>query len=221
MCPVVHDPAVTEPEVSELIVKKLGLRDYETVWQDMRLFTDKRTKQTQDEIWIVQHPPVFTLGKNVKREHLLNPGEIPVVESDRGGQVTYHGPGQIVVYVLLDLNRLNIGVRELVIRIEQAVISLLSEYNISAIARRDAPGVYVSNRKIAALGLRVRRGRCFHGLALNVDMDLEPFSRINPCGYEGLEVTQLRDLTENIDFKQVQDKLLTALMSQLQYTSQQ
>lgn len=197
-----------------LQVRELGLRPYLDVWQAMQRFTDQRTATTADELWVLQHPPVFTLGKNGRAEHILDSGEIPVIHSDRGGQVTYHGPGQIIVYTLLDLNRLRIGVRELVTRIENSVIDLLEQYAIDARARADAPGVYVNGRKIAALGLRVRRGRSFHGLALNVDMDLEPFSRINPCGYQGLEVTKLAAFADSLDFDNVQHQLLSKLTSQ-------
>ncbi len=183
----------------------------------MQDFTDTRDKGTADELWILQHPPVYTLGKNGKAEHVLNAQGIPVVNSDRGGQVTYHGPGQIVVYTLLDLNRLKIGVRELVTRIEQSIIDLLSAHGVESNARRDAPGVYVNNAKIAALGLRVRKGCSFHGLALNVNMDLEPFSRINPCGYEGLEVTQLNNFVSDIDIDRVIDDLQQELLKNLSY----
>jgi len=198
-----------------LIVRELGLQPYQKVWQDMQAFTDRRSASTPDELWLLQHPPVYTLGKNAKAEHVLDPGDIPVVKSDRGGQVTYHGPGQLVVYVLLDLNRKKIGVRELVTRIENSVIELLGEYGIRANARKDAPGVYVDDRKIAALGLRVRRGCSFHGLAFNVDMNLEPFSRINPCGYRGLEVTQLSDLVAVADPAAVAGELVSHLRRQL------
>ena len=198
-----------------LIVRELGLQPYEQVWQEMRAFTDQRTASTTDELWLLQHPPVYTLGKNAKAEHVLSPGDIPVIKSDRGGQVTYHGPGQLVVYTLLDLNRKKIGVRELVTRIENSVIELLGQYNIRANARKDAPGVYVEGRKIAALGLRVRRGCSFHGLAFNVKMDLEPFSRINPCGYQGLEVTQLSELTHVTELDTVAAALLSHLRRQL------
>ena len=201
-----------------LIIRHLGQQPYESVWQDMQRFTEQRDKNTNDEIWIVQHPPVFTLGKAGKAEHLLNTGDIPVVQVDRGGQVTYHGPGQLVVYVLLDLNRLKLGIRELVTRLENCVINLLSEYDIKAESKKEAPGVYVGGKKIAALGLRVRRGYCFHGLALNVDMDLEPFSRINPCGYEGLETTQLSDFISDINFDIIAQQLLDQLEQQIQNT---
>ena len=198
-----------------LIVRELGLQPYEQVWQDMQLFTDQRSETTADELWLLQHSPVFTLGKNGRPDHILDAQDIPVIKSDRGGQVTYHGPGQVVVYTLLDLNRRHIGVRELVTRIENSVIDLLEDYDIRANARKDAPGVYVDDRKIAALGLRVRKGRSFHGLALNVDMDLEPFSRINPCGYQGLEVTQLSELADVADFNAVEKRLLSHLQHQL------
>ena len=198
-----------------LLIRQLGMQAYEKTWQDMQAFTDQRNDESDDELWLLQHPPVYTLGKNGKPEHILDAGDIPIVQSDRGGQVTYHGPGQSVVYALLDLNRLRIGVRELVTRLEDSVINLLDDYGIHAEARRDAPGVYVDGRKIAALGLRVRKGRSFHGLSFNVDMDLEPFSRINPCGYEGLEVTQLADLVEEFDFKDVERLLLSHLQQQI------
>ena len=202
----------------KLLVRHLGLQDYESIWHAMQQFTDTRDKNTEDEIWLVQHPRVFTLGKAGKQEHLLNTGDIPVIKVDRGGQVTYHAPGQIVAYILLDLNRLNMGVRELVTNLELAIIETLSEYGITAQSRRDAPGVYVEGRKIAALGLRIRRGFCFHGLALNVDMDLEPFARINPCGYEGLEVIQMTDLVDNVDLDEVGQRLLFRLKQQLKYS---
>ncbi len=202
----------------KLLIRQLGLRDYESVWQSMQRFTDERDEQTTDEVWLVQHPPVFTLGKAGKQEHLLNTGDIPVVQVDRGGQVTYHAPGQLIAYLLLDINRLGVGVRELVTRLENALIDTLSEYRISAASRRDAPGVYVADKKIAALGLRVRRGYCFHGIALNVDMDLEPFARINPCGYEGLEITQISDLVDSVDFDVVSQQLLSHLKQQLKYS---
>jgi lipoyl(octanoyl) transferase len=173
----------------------------------MQDFTDTRQSDTEDELWFLQHPPVYTLGKNGKAEHVLNSADIPVVNSDRGGQVTYHGPGQVVVYTLLDLKRLKMGVRELVTLIEQTIVNVLASYGIDAATRRDAPGVYVKDAKIAALGLRVRKGCSFHGLALNVDMDMEPFSRINPCGYEGLEVTQLSHFVKDIRVANVVDNL--------------
>lgn len=172
---------------------RLGRRDYLPVWQAMRDFTDTRDSQTPDQLWWVEHEPVFTQGRAGKAEHVLMPGDIPVVASDRGGQVTYHGPGQIVVYPLLDVRRAGLGVRELVSLLEESVIDALSQHGIEARARADAPGVYVGDDKIASLGLRIRRGCSFHGIALNVDMDLAPFARINPCGYAGLKMTQLCD----------------------------
>jgi lipoyl(octanoyl) transferase len=186
------------------------------VWQAMRSFTDERDTHTADEIWVVEHDPVFTLGLNGKREHLLNPGDIPVVECDRGGQVTYHGPGQIVVYVMMDLRRRNLGVKHLVRLLEQAVINVMQQYPILAERKANAPGVYVKGEKIAALGLRVRKGCSYHGLSLNVDMDLEPFSRINPCGYEGLQTTQLKDLAHNVAIDQVTEDLLQHLQRVLE-----
>jgi lipoyl(octanoyl) transferase len=175
-------------------VRHLGHADYEPTWRAMQAFTAVRTPETPDELWLVEHPPVFTLGQAGKREHVLADIGIPVVAIDRGGQVTYHGPGQVVVYVLLDLRRRGYGVKELVNRLEQAVIDLLAGLDIAASRRDGAPGVYVNGAKIAALGLRIRNGCSYHGLALNVDMDLAPFSAINPCGYEGLAVTRTRDL---------------------------
>ena len=173
-------------------VRKLGLAPYLQIWREMREFTESRNADSEDEIWLLQHLPVFTLGQAGREQHLLEPGDIPVVHTDRGGQVTYHGPGQWVVYLLLDLKRRNLGVRDLVQLLEHSVVRLLSSLDIRAVVRRDAPGVYVGESKIAALGLRFRRGCTYHGLALNVDLDLEPFSRINPCGYEGLPVTSIR-----------------------------
>ena len=183
----------------------------------MQDFTNVRDKDTVDELWFLQHPPVYTLGKNGKPEHILNAQEIPVINTDRGGQVTYHGPGQIVVYTLLDMKRLKTGVRELVTLIEQSIIDVLAGYGVDSCARRDAPGVYVNNAKIAALGLRVRKGCCFHGLALNVDMDLKPFSRINPCGYEGLEVTQVTNFVLDISIEKVVDDLQQRLVKTFSY----
>lgn len=181
-------------EKSRPIVRHLGLVEYEPTWRTMQEFTDERGPETADEIWLLEHPPVFTLGLNGRREHLLAPGDIPIVKVDRGGQVTYHGPGQLVVYPLLDLKRWSISIRDLVVRLENAVIELCAKYGISAAGRRDAPGVYVEGRKLASIGLRVRRGCTYHGLALNVMNDLEPFSRINPCGFAGLQLTRLADL---------------------------
>lgn len=182
--------AVTE----QLVIRELGVQDYSTVWQAMQRFTDERDASTADELWLLEHPAVFTQGQAGKAEHLLMPGDIPVIKVDRGGQVTYHGPGQLVVYVLLDIKRRNLGVRQLVTLLEQILIELLANNGIKAAAKADAPGVYVDGAKIASLGLRVRKGCTFHGLALNVAMDLSPFGRINPCGYAGMQMVQSSEL---------------------------
>ena len=208
------------PTLDNVVVRQLGLQDYRPVWQSMTDFTNQRTPETPDELWLVEHPPVFTQGQAGKPEHLLLPGEIPVIQTDRGGQVTYHGPGQLVAYPLLDLRRLKMGVRDLVSAIEQAIVATLAVYGIEAYPKPDAPGVYVAGDKIASLGLRVRRGCSFHGLALNVDMDLEPFQRINPCGYEGLAMTQMRDLLpEPPVLAEVQDQLVMQFARKLGYES--
>ncbi|ATC98366.1 lipoyl(octanoyl) transferase [Pseudoalteromonas spongiae UST010723-006] len=178
----------------KLIVRQLNRQDYEPVWQAMQHYTDTRDENAADEIWLVEHNPVFTQGQAGKEEHLLMTGDIPVVKVDRGGQVTYHGPGQQVLYVLFNLRRLKIGVRELVTWLEETVIDTLNDFGIKAYAKADAPGVYVDEKKIASLGLRVRRGCSFHGLALNIDMDMEPFLRINPCGYAGMEMLQTKQI---------------------------
>jgi lipoyl(octanoyl) transferase len=176
-----------------LNVRQLGRADYQTTWDAMRQFTDSRTADTVDELWLLEHPPVFTQGQAGKAEHLLSPGNIPVVQADRGGQVTYHGPGQLVGYCLFDLRRLGLGPRALVEGVEDALVSVLQQLDIPAAANRDAHGVYIDGKKIASIGLRIRKGCSYHGFALNVDMDTEPFHRINPCGYSGLEMTQVRD----------------------------
>jgi lipoyl(octanoyl) transferase len=182
----------------QTVLRRLGRVDYETVWRDMQSFTLERGEETADEIWIVEHPPVYTLGLNGKREHLLNIANIPVIETDRGGQVTYHAPGQLVVYPLLDIERLKMGVREVVTLLEQTMITVLTHYGIKAMAKPEAPGVYVNDKKIGSVGLRVKRGCCYHGLSLNNNMDLSPFNDINTCGYPSLDVTQLADLNINI-----------------------
>ena len=184
-------------------------------WHAMQAFTESRDRDTRDEIWFLEHPPVFTLGMNAKPEHLLAPGDIPVVQIDRGGQVTYHGPGQLVVYPLIDVKRSSIGVRQLVVGLENAVIALAAQWNITAAGKREAPGIYVEERKLGSVGLRIRRGCSYHGLALNVAMDLEPFQRINPCGYAGLEVIDLRSLGVNVDVRAVADRLAPALLEAL------
>jgi lipoyl(octanoyl) transferase len=182
----------------QTVLRQLGLQDYQTVWHSMQQFTAERTAETVDEIWITEHPPVYTLGLNGKHEHVLHAGDIPLLETDRGGQVTYHGPGQLVVYFLVDLRRLAMGPRQAVTLLENAMVNTLSQYGVSAQARADAPGVYVEGKKIGALGLRIKRGCTYHGLSLNNDMDLTPFQHINPCGYAGLQVTQLADFGINI-----------------------
>ena len=204
---------------SEVVVANLGCRPYSEVLELMRLFTDGRDQHTRDEIWLLEHEAVFTQGQSGKSEHLLNPGEIPVIQSDRGGQVTYHGPGQLVAYTLVDLKRKGIGVRAMVTILENAIIGYLATIDIEASAKKSAPGVYVRDQKIAQLGLRVRRGCCFHGLSLNVSMDLQPFQRINPCGYEGLEITSIEKLLapRTVDMKTVIAGLLKELLSGLVY----
>lgn len=212
VCPVV------ETINNELIVREMGRRDYESVWREMQDFTKGRGEPTVDELWFVEHPPVYTQGVSGKAEHVLDPHGIPVVQSNRGGQVTYHGPGQIVAYVLFDLRRQKIGVRDLVTLLENTVIALLRQYGVSAAARKDAPGVYVDGAKVAALGLRVSQGCSYHGLALNVAMDLTPFQWINPCGYKELKVTQLRDLGIEDPMPLIKDKLLEILAADMGYT---
>ena len=177
-----------------IVVRSLGRQDYEPLWRRMQEFTDSRTVDTPDEIWFTEHPPVYTLGLKASREHLLAPGDTPVVQVDRGGQVTWHGPGQLMIYPLLDIKRAGIGIRDLVTGLEQSIVDLVAESGIAAASRKDAPGVYVEGRKIASVGLRIRRGASFHGMALNIDVDLEPFSGINTCGFKDLEVTDLRAL---------------------------
>ncbi|HEY5717680.1 MAG TPA: lipoyl(octanoyl) transferase LipB [Motiliproteus sp.] len=203
----------------QLVVRELGLQPYQPVLEAMRHYTDTRDEHSADEIWLLQHQPVFTQGQAGKAEHLLAPGDIPVVQVERGGQVTYHGPGQLVVYLLLDLRRLKLGVRELVTLMENCVIAVASQYNLEAYAKPDAPGVYVAGDKLASLGLRVRRGCSFHGLALNVDMDLTPFERINPCGYAGLRMTQLKDLNADAALATVTGQVLEYLTSSLGYNA--
>jgi lipoyl(octanoyl) transferase len=194
------------------LLRWLGLVDYEPTWRAMQAQVDSRGPGSPDEIWFLEHPPVFTLGMNAKPEHLLAPGDIPVVQIDRGGQVTYHGPGQLVVYPLIDLERARLGVRALVEGIERAIIGTAAAWGIGAVGRRDAPGVYVDGRKLASVGLRIRRARSYHGLALNVAMDLGPFRRINPCGYAGLEMTQLSALGGPADLKVVAAALAPRLL---------
>jgi len=203
--------------VSALVIRKLGAQEYTTVWEAMQSFTHQRNTNTIDEAWLVQHPPVFTLGLAGKIEHVLDARQIPVVKTDRGGQVTYHGPGQLIVYLLLDLRRHSKGVRQLVNATETAIINMLAELNIQAHSRPEAPGVYVGDKKIAALGFRVRRGCCYHGLSLNIDMDLMPFTQINPCGYAGLEVTQIKNLGKTTNCELISKKLIKQLAQSLHY----
>ncbi|EKO3977114.1 lipoyl(octanoyl) transferase LipB [Vibrio fluvialis] len=202
---------------NQLVVRRLGRQDYHPVWQAMHDFTDQRDDSTRDEVWLVEHTPVFTQGQAGKAEHLLNTGDIPVVQSDRGGQVTYHGPGQIVAYFLINLRRKKLGVRELVTDIENLVINTLKAYNIDSAARPDAPGVYVDGKKICSLGLRIRKGCSFHGLALNVNMDLSPFLRINPCGYQGMEMVQVSNLGGPTRIEDVEQQLIKELVSLFGY----
>ena len=193
----------------------LGCQEYVPCWEAMRRFTDERDETTPDEIWFCDHPPVFTLGLNAAKEHLLAPGDIPVVQIDRGGQVTYHGPGILMIYPLIDIRRARIGVRELVTALEQSVVDVVAEFGITAVAKPEAPGVYVDGAKLASVGLRIRRGASFHGMALNVDADLEPFSRINPCGFEGLEMTDLRRLGIGLSLQEAADRFLPHFLRRL------
>jgi lipoyl(octanoyl) transferase len=202
-------------QVPAPVIRHLGLVEYQGTWERMQRFTQERTGETPDELWFLEHPPVFTLGMAGRREHLLTPGDIPVVMTDRGGQVTYHGPGQLVVYALLDLRRAGLGVRDLVTALEQSVIHYAATLGVTAAARREAPGVYVKGRKLASVGIRIRRGSSYHGLALNVNMDLEPFSRINPCGYAGLAMAQLADLAAVPDVHVAAAGLLPQLQAAL------
>jgi lipoyl(octanoyl) transferase len=197
------------------VLRWFGRVAYEPTWRAMQRFVDGRGPDTPDELWFLEHPPVFTLGMNSRPEHLLAPGAIPVVQIDRGGQVTYHGPGQLVVYPLLDLERAGLGVRALVEGIERAIVATVAQWGIAAAGRRDAPGVYVGARKLASVGLRIRRGCSYHGLALNVAMDLEPFRRINPCGYAGLEMTQLSELGGPAELGAVAEALAPRLLAEL------
>ncbi|MBN85856.1 MAG: octanoyltransferase [Gammaproteobacteria bacterium] len=202
-----------------LIVRSLGLTDYVPVWEAMRVFTDSRQKSTLDEIWVTEHKRVFTQGQSGRPENIIDPGDIPVVLSDRGGQVTYHGPGQLVVYLMFDLRRMDLNIRVLVGGIEESIIDVLAGYSIGATRERDAPGVYVRGSKIGSLGLRVRRGCSFHGLSLNVAMDLEPFDRINPCGNVDLKMSQVKDCGGPSDLSVVAEDLIDRLSSRFQFTS--
>ncbi len=204
--------------MQNVIIRQLGRQPYEPIWQAMQHLTDTRDETTQDEIWLVEHQPVFTQGQAGKAEHILMPGDIPVVQVDRGGQVTYHGPGQLTVYLMLDIKRKKIGVRQLVTAIEDAVVASLGQYDVEAYPRKDAPGVYVDHKKVCSLGLRIRKGCSFHGLALNVNMDLEPFSRINPCGYSELEMVDTARLGGPTTLDDASHSLITTLKDALDIT---
>jgi lipoyl(octanoyl) transferase len=205
--PISVPAAISSSTDATPVLRFLGRVEYQPTWRAMQAFTEQRDQNTRDEIWLLEHPPVFTLGMNGKVEHVLAAGDIPVVNIDRGGQVTYHGPGQLVVYPLLDLRRLKLSVRDLVVALENAIVATVAQWGINAAGKREAPGVYVDGRKLASIGLRIRRGCSYHGLALNVAMDLEPFQRINPCGYRGLEVTQLSRLGGPADMQLVAEAL--------------
>jgi lipoyl(octanoyl) transferase len=198
-----------------IAIRHLGLQDYEATWQDMQRYTQERNEYTPDELWIVEHNPIYTLGVNGKREHLLNTGNIPVINTDRGGQVTYHGPGQLVIYTLLDIKRLQINSRELVTLLERAMIGTLAEHGITAVARADAPGVYVQGKKIGSIGLRIKKNGSYHGLSLNNDMDIRPFDHINTCGYSDLKVTQLSDLGVTVSTNQLASSVIRAITTML------
>ena len=200
-------------------IRDLGRRDYQEVWEAMQAFVDGRDAEAPDEIWLVEHAPVFTLGQNAKPEHVLAPGDIPIVQVDRGGEVTYHGPGQLVIYPLINIERLRLGVRELVCALENAVVALCASHGIEAAGRRDAPGVYVAGAKLASIGLRIRKGWSYHGMAVNVSLDVAPFLRINPCGYAGLEICRLADLGGPADLRATAEQLLPLLLHRLGYNS--
>lgn len=201
-----------------LVIRNLGRQDYVTCWRAMQTFTNERQDETPDEIWLVEHDPVFTQGQNGKPENILAAGSIPIIKTDRGGQVTYHGPGQLIAYVLVDMKRKKLNVRQMVTALENAMIQLLATHHIEAQAKREAPGIYVDHKKIGSVGLRIRRGCSYHGLALNVDMDLQPFTRIHPCGYPKLLMTQVSDFQPNIDITRIQSELITELTNTLEYT---
>lgn len=198
-----------------MIIRKLGLQDYTITWQNMQRYTQERSSACHDQLWVVEHNPVYTLGLNGKREHLLSTGNIPVIQSDRGGQATYHGPGQLVIYTLFDIKRLQLNIRELVTLLESSMVSTLAEYGISANAKIDAPGAYVEEKKIGSIGLRIKKNFSYHGLSLNNDMDLQPFDHINTCGYSDLKVTQLSDLDVNISTNQLADTLVRTITTTL------
>ncbi|MCJ8337665.1 MAG: lipoyl(octanoyl) transferase LipB [Pseudomonadales bacterium] len=202
---------------SHLIIRRLGLQPYQPTWRKMQQLTNQRDKDSSDEIWLLEHQSVFTQGQAGRAEHLLNPGDIPVVQVDRGGQVTYHGPGQLIMYLMLDLRRNKLGVRDIVTLMEQGIIDLLQHYDVHAYAKADAPGVYVDQSKIASLGLRVRRGCSFHGLALNLNVNTEPFLRINPCGYAGMKMSNLSDYVSDLDNQQAATLLADYMIKKIGY----
>lgn len=204
-----------------LFIKWLGQQDYQACFEIMQRFTRDRTEETPDEVWLLYHNPVFTQGQNGKPEHVLNPGQIPIIQTDRGGQVTYHGPGQLMMYTLIDIKRKQLTIRDFVTALEEVVIELLAEYNIAANSKREAPGVYVNEKKICSIGLRVKQGRAYHGIAFNVDMDLSPFARINPCGFQQLEMTQFSALGGLSCLQETGNKLTNYLVKKLGYTSAQ
>lgn len=217
--PSVADKKSLSQEQTLIVKKFASLQHYEPLWQQMQDYTDTRNQQSRDELWLLEHFPVFTQGRAGKRQHILcESNDIPVVHTDRGGQVTYHGPGQLVVYLLIDLRRFNMGVRDIVTCIEQVIISVLDSYNIKSHVRSGAPGVYVDQGKIASLGLRIRRGCTFHGLAFNIDMDLSPFSRINPCGYPGLQMVQLKDFYPQAEIEETSNRLVDYFQQKLMYS---
>lgn len=203
----------------DLIIRDLGTQDYQKTWENMRDFTDQRTDDTTDEIWLLQHPPVFTQGLAGKPEHVINPHTIPLIQTDRGGQVTYHGPGQLILYTLINLKRREIHARDLVRKLENTVVDLLAHYQIIATGKCEAPGVYVNDAKICSIGLRVRKGSSYHGIALNVTMDLTPFTYINPCGYEGMQMTQVKTFVPSISIESIKKEIVPAFLKNFGYTS--
>lgn len=197
---------------THIIIRDLGIQPYASTWEKMRTFTDNRTEKTTDELWVLEHPPVFTQGLAGKKEHILNPHNIPVIQTDRGGQVTYHGPGQLVIYPLIDVKRKNLHARQLVSLLENSVIDLLKQYHVEAYSECKAPGVYVDGKKICSIGLRLRKGGSYHGIALNVDMDLTPFSYINPCGYAGMQMTQIKALAATTTINEAKTALIDSIL---------
>jgi lipoyl(octanoyl) transferase len=197
------------------IIHELGLQPYEAIWRDMQQFTQERTEETPDEIWVLEHLPIYTLGLNGKQEHLLYPGDIPIIQSDRGGQVTYHGPGQLIIYTLLDIKRLKLGIRQLVTLLEQSMVTALAEFGITAIAKPEAPGVYVDNKKIGSIGIRIKNNASYHGISLNNNMDLTPFDHINTCGFRDLQVTQLADFGVSVNTAELAIPVVQAINSAL------